>query len=129
MWITTIPISILSNRQLAPLEALSLYLKEKRLTNHQIAEALKRDDRTIWTVLHRAEKKKETAHKVQLSVTDQEVPLSLFHDRDVSALEAVAYFLHTLGFTFHQIAELLQRDDRTIWTSVQRYKKKKGELT
>jgi hypothetical protein len=32
--------------------------EEKEMTYHKIAEALNRDDRTIWTVYNRAKKKR-----------------------------------------------------------------------
>ena len=54
-----VPLRIFQNRGLAPLEAISEYLKdEKELTYHQIAELLNRDDRTIWTCYNRAKKKR-----------------------------------------------------------------------
>jgi len=122
-----IPLNILSDRSLAPLEAISLHLKDQGYTNHQIAEAVGRDDRTIWTVLSRATKKKQTSSKQILSVSNIEIDVSIFQDRSVSALELISAYLQQQGLTLHEIAELLNRDDRTIWTSYHRYKQKKGE--
>lgn len=126
MIVTEIPISAVSDRTLAPLESIALFLKSQGLTNHQIAQAIGRDDRTIWTVINRAQKKRIKNQKPFLSVSDINIPLLIFHNREVSALEAIAHFLHDIGYTYHQIAELLQRDDRTIWTSVKRYETKVG---
>ena len=54
----SIPVSIIAERKLAVLESIVAYLKDSlNLTNHEIAAALKRDDRTIWTVYNRALKK------------------------------------------------------------------------
>ncbi len=54
-----IPVSILKNRKLSVLENVVSYLKENYGFNyHKIAVMLNRDDRTIWTVYHRAKKKK-----------------------------------------------------------------------
>ena len=54
----SIPSSILANRSLSVLEAISKYLKEEKgLTYHEIAVLLNRDDRTIWTCYNRAKKK------------------------------------------------------------------------
>lgn len=56
----SIPISVLSNRSLATLEAVVVYMKDSlNLTYHQIAEQLNRDDRTIWTCYNRASKKRK----------------------------------------------------------------------
>jgi len=57
--ISSIPISVLRDRSLKPLEAIVEYLKDiQGLTYHEIAELLNRDDRTIWTVYNRAKKKR-----------------------------------------------------------------------
>ncbi|MFH1400448.1 MAG: hypothetical protein ABIH41_02935 [Nanoarchaeota archaeon] len=55
-----------------------------------------------------------------------EVPSSIFRDRRACVLESVVYYLkETKGLTFHQIAVLLNRDDRTIWTAYTRTVKKR----
>ena len=53
------------------------------------------------------------------------IPSFIFHDRDIAALEAVVVYLKdSYGLNYAQIANLLNRDDRTIWTTYQRAKKK-----
>ena len=53
-----IPAVILQNKKLSVLENITFYLKaEYRLTNMQISQLLKKDPRTIWTVLDRAKNK------------------------------------------------------------------------
>lgn len=55
------------------------------------------------------------------------VPLSVFEDRTVSILEAlVEYLKDKRHLTYHQIAKMLNRDDRTIWTVYNRLSKKRG---
>jgi hypothetical protein len=57
-----IPSSIFKDRSLSVLEILVEYLKEKKqLTYHEIAQLLNRNDRTIWTVYHRAKQKRKHA--------------------------------------------------------------------
>lgn len=54
------------------------------------------------------------------------IPSSIFTDRTLKPLEAITEFLkdhHSL--TFHEIAQLLSRNDRTIWTAYHRAKKKR----
>ncbi|MBI1969360.1 hypothetical protein HYS48_01585 [Candidatus Woesearchaeota archaeon] len=59
-----IPTRIFQDRRLSVLEALVLHLKEKEGLNfHTIAVLLNRDDRTIWTVYHRAKKKVPSEHQ------------------------------------------------------------------
>lgn len=54
------------------------------------------------------------------------IPTSIFLDRDLSVLEAIAEYLKDKkGMRYSEIAQLLNRDDRTIWTSYQRAKQKR----
>ena len=54
--VNLIPINIFSNRKLSILENVATYLK-KELNYHQIAFLTGKNDRTIWTVIHRAKQK------------------------------------------------------------------------
>lgn len=55
------------------------------------------------------------------------LPTNIFKDRTVSVLEAISEYLKDeKGLTYHEIAVLLNRDDRTIWTCYNRAKKKRG---
>jgi DNA-binding NarL/FixJ family response regulator len=54
------------------------------------------------------------------------IPVSVLSDRSVAILESlVEYMKDSLGLSYHQIAEMLNRDDRTIWTCYHRAKKKR----
>jgi len=56
------------------------------------------------------------------------VPASVFNN-SLAPLEAVVLFLKEhLGYSFHKIALLLKRDDRTIWLTYSNAAKKKVEL-
>ena len=105
---------------LSPFESICAYLKEQqRLTYHEIAQLVKRDDRTIWTVYQHAVKK----HKQKFIVKKDDVfiPVKILQDRRLSVLEhLVRYLKDFYTLTYHQIAVLLKRDDRTIWTVYQR---------
>ena len=53
---------------------------------------------------------------------------SVFKDRSVSVLEVlVEYLKDKKNLSFHQIAMLLNRNDRTIWTVYNRTKTKRRE--
>jgi len=122
-----VPSSIFLDRELAPLESISEYLKdEKMLTYHEIAVLVGRDDKTIWTCYNRAKKKRESAPKSQrMSENLVEIPLEMFKNRTLAPLETIAAYLKdNRNMTFHEIAALLNRDDRTIWTSYTRSQKK-----
>ena len=56
------------------------------------------------------------------------IPSSVFLDRNISVLEAlVKYLKEQKKLTYHEIAVLLNRDDRTIWTCYSRAMKKRGK--
>ena len=119
-----LPISIFNNPSLSALETISKYLhEEKHLKFSHIASLLNRDARTIWSSYKSSKKK----HPSQLSVKpgDIKIPLQHFTDRSLSVLESlVSYLKENFNLSLHDIASLLQRDDRTIWTVYHRYKKK-----
>ncbi len=57
------------------------------------------------------------------------IPLSIFQDRSVAVLEClVRYLKDEKGLTFHEIAVLINRDDRTVWTCYHRAKNKEKKL-
>ena len=54
------------------------------------------------------------------------IPSFIFQDRILSVLEAmVEYFKDKKGLKYSEIANLLNRDDRTIWTAYKRAKEKR----
>ena len=59
------------------------------------------------------------------SINPMFIPVSVFQDRKVSALEAIVFYLvEVKKLTKHQIANLINRDYRTIWTVYSRANKK-----
>ncbi len=55
-----------------------------------------------------------------------EIPVSLFLDRSLSVFEILTEFLkETHNLSYHKIAVLTNRDERTIWTVYSRTKKKR----
>ena len=121
-----IPLSVFLDRGVSVLEAVSEYLKDsKELSYHEIAVLLNRNDRTIWTCYNRA-KKKNPGHVVKLAESKEHIPSSIFLDREVSVLEAIVEYLKDeRGLSYHEMAVLLNRDDRTVWTCYNRAKKKR----
>ena len=54
------------------------------------------------------------------------IPTAIFQDRELSVLEAMAEFLkEKKGMRYSEIAKLLNRDDRTVWTAYNRAKAKR----
>lgn len=117
------PLSIISE-ELTVLESLVKYLKEERAyTLHQIAEILGRNEKNIWHAYHNATRKK--AKKFSLDPSSPTVPLKIFSEQELSPLETIVVYLkEKRELNYHAIAQVLLRDDRTIWTSYMRAKKK-----
>ena len=130
---SSVPSSIFLDRGLAPLESISEYLKdEKGLTYHEIAVLVGRDDRTIWTCYSRAKKKRAAKPKPKVKAkdaeTEKDIPLEIFKDRRLAPLENITSHLKDItGMSFHEIALLLNRDDRIICTCYNRCVKKIGK--
>ena len=122
-----IPLSVFLDRRVSVLEAVSEYLKDsKELSYHEIAVLLNRNDRTIWTCYNRA-KKKNPGHIIKFAEGKEHIPSSIFLDRGVSVLEAIVEYLKDKrGLSYHEMAVLLNRDDRTVWTCYNRAMKKRG---
>ncbi len=122
-----LPISIFNNRELSCLETIVKYLKEEvKLRFHEIALLLNRNDRTIWTTYNNAIKKR----KEKLLVRESRffIPISILEDRQFSVLESiVSYLKGNFNLRYSEIATLLNRDERNIWTVYNKAMKKKNE--
>ncbi len=121
-----IPQSIFKDRTIAVLEALTEYLKDSlKMTYHEIALLTNRDDRTIWTAYNRAKQKR----KIKPMPRERAVltiPSTIFRDRKLSVLEVITEYLKDKKqLNYHEIADMLNRDDRTIWTVYNRVRKKR----
>jgi hypothetical protein len=115
---TFIPIGIFS-KDLTVLEAVVRFLKQTK-SNREIAKLIKRDERNISNIFRNAVKKFSPSR----GDNDLAFPCSIFNSK-LSALESlVEYLKEQRSLSYHEIAKLLQRDDRTIWTVYSRAKKK-----
>ena len=119
-----IPTSIFNDRSIAVLEAIVEFLKDdKQLHFSQIAALLERDDRTIWTTYDRVKKKRTQPRDTKYSGIL--IPISVFADRKVAAMEALCFYMFSkLDLSYSEISALLNRDQRTVWTCVNRAKRK-----
>ena len=127
----TIPASMFNN-SLSPLENVVLYLYVKfGFSQTEIATLLNRDHTTIWTTLENAMKKsKIQKYNELIAALEQEeilVPVQVFADRKLSILESLSiYIKDRFEMSYHQIALMLGKNDRTIWTVVDRARRKIG---
>jgi len=120
----TFPLSIIT-KKLTVLESIVKYLKEdKNYTLSRIAQILGRNQRNLWHTYNNAQKKLST--RFQIKESDILVPLDIFlQQTSLSPSEAVVVYLkEQRQLSLHQIATMLHRDDRTVWTTYNRAKKK-----
>ena len=120
-----IPISIF-NDQLSPLDTVVKYLKENlNFDFNKISAKLNRSNKTIWQAYDDAIKK--SPENMEIKASPYYFDISILSERKLSILELVVEHLkEKYSLPLHEIAVLLQRDDRTIWTVYSRAKKKRG---
>ena len=120
-----IPISVF-NDKLGSLETIVKYLRENLLLSFKQIAALTNRNEIALAVTYRNAKRKLEAKFAVTEISPYSIPVSILKDRNISVLESItAYLKDTFGLTYHKVAVLLNRDDRTIWTVYQRAKKKK----
>ena len=117
----SIPIEIFS-KNLGALESVSKYLKENLNFNYkEIAGLLKRDERTIWTAYQKSIKKQK--EPIEIKETKIQLPIQIF-TKNLTILESAVVYLKNKGLKYVEIAKLLNRDQRNIWTAYSRAFKK-----
>ena len=123
----TIPISIF-RCGLSSLQAIVVYLKDMmQLRYCEIAILLNRDQRTVWVTY--SEAKKILTKPLETAPSELDLTSSIFQDRKLSVLEHIVRHLRNKGIRFNRIGQLLELDQRTIWTVAHRAGKKiKNEL-
>lgn len=101
---------------MSALEAIVKYLRENReLRLSDIAKLISRDQRAIGVTYRFASKKMKLVIKAPASKYN--LPVSIISERKMSVLESITYYLRrNYDLSYHDVAELLKRDDRTIWT-------------
>jgi len=114
-----IPISIFTS-SLGSLEAIVKFLKENyHLKYKQIAQLINRNHITIGCTYRNARKKMPEPFKIEPS--EYTIPVSILKDRKIPVLKNISLYLkNTYDLSYHKIAVLLKRNDRTIWTTCNR---------
>ena len=120
-----VPLSVFKNDYLSSLETIVKYLRENLLLSFKQIGSLTNRNPIALAVTYRNAKRKLESKFVE-EISPYSIPVSILQDRNLSVLENVASYLKdTFGLTYHKVAILLNRNDRTIWTVYQRAKKKK----
>lgn len=116
----SIPVSIF-NTDLPPLEAIVRFLRESQQKGtNEIARLLCKKPASV-SEAYRNSKSKEFKFKS----TDVFIPILEFQNNpDLSVLEVVVTCLRSNNLKFKEIANLLGKDPKTVWTCHNRAKKK-----
>jgi parallel beta-helix repeat protein len=123
--ILEIPITVFSTK-LGALEAISKYMKENLGKSYtEIGELLSRDERTIWTACKKASEKYKG--EIKAEKTDINIPISIFENRKLTIFESIVVYLKEKGMKYNEIGELLNRNQRNIWTIYSRSVKNIGK--
>ncbi|MBI5003229.1 hypothetical protein HZC31_07635 [Candidatus Woesearchaeota archaeon] len=119
-----IPVSLFAATPLSSLEAITVYLREKRqLQFVQMEKLLDRNQIALSTTYRRARKK--YAISLDIPETKWTIPCLCIADKKLSVLESIVVYLKkTYSLSNASIAKLLKKDQRTIWTVLNRAKKK-----
>jgi len=108
-----IPVTIFT-KKLGALEAVVKYMKENlNLAYSEIANILSRNESTIWTAYNKANHKMKNAIKIDSK--DLKIPASIFN-RKLTILESTILYLKKKGLKYVEIASVLDRDQRNVWT-------------
>jgi hypothetical protein len=114
----------LFNREITVLECIIKYLKENLDLNYKkISKLINRDPKIVGITYRRA--KKKFPKKLKTDKKDLLIPVDILANRKLSPLENVVYFLvNNFNYELNQTADLIKRDSRTVWTVLDRAKKK-----
>lgn len=122
-----LPLNIFST-ELGALETLVKYLKENLgMRFSSIAMLLNRDARTIWGAYNSSlEKHPDPFLEIPDEISAIELPLSAIRNRRFGMLESLVWHMReNLGMRYSRIANLIKRNDRTVWTACMRAKRKR----
>ena len=119
----SIPVSIFSNRNLSATELVVRYLKEHAgMKNTEIAKKLGRSQQVVWSTYRNAVRKDKAELTVKARADD--IPLDIF-SRDHTILESIILYCRDVrNLRFTDIARIINRDERTVWTIHARAKRK-----
>ena len=118
----SIPATIFS-KEIGGLEALCKYMHENlNMSYHEIALAINRDDRTIWTAYQKAVRK--MSRPLEVKETRMILPVSIFKNRRLTVLESAIIYMKSKGLRYNEISNLINRNQKNVWTIYSRAIKK-----
>jgi hypothetical protein len=123
-----IPVSLFTASKLSSLETIVRFLRDtKGLKFTEMARVLGRDQRALSTTYRNA--KKKNPYSIKIQNTKFPIPCNIIANKELSVLEHIVFYLkHEYKLSNAAIATALNKDPRTIWTVLNRIRKKRGKI-
>jgi len=124
-----VPTAIFSDRNLSFSESLIDFLwAGSNLAPSKIGKLLSMDRRNVFTIMQRIAEKKKQKTTVPEPKENIFIPVDVFSERKFSVQEQlVAYLKEEKQLSNKEIALIISRSEKTVWTAYDRMKKKRGE--
>ncbi|MGB9748554.1 MAG: hypothetical protein ACP5OZ_02855 [Candidatus Woesearchaeota archaeon] len=120
-----IPIEAFS-KKLGILESVVKYLKENvNLKNKEISKLISRSQKTIWSSYNSA-LKKQSSKLMATKDSKIRIPIIVFSSNELGALESLVLYLNKNGFSVNEISSMLERNYKTIYSTLNNAIKKTG---
>jgi hypothetical protein len=121
-----LPVDLFSQRKLSSFEVIVKYLKENKILDYKEISLLTGRSYDCVAVTYRNTKKKHS--KKITANSNVRIPITIFSENNLSVLEnIIVYLKESLKKKFVEIAFLINRDQRTVWTVYSRANKKRGD--
>ena len=120
---TVVPLTVFCEK-LSPLESVVKFLHENRNKSFsEISKLINRSYRTVWGAYEASLKKNKK--RFEPEQTKYVFPTEILASRRLSVLETIClYIKDNYGLSYKRIASLIKRDERTVWTAVNRARTK-----
>ena len=111
-------------REISPLEALVKYLREnKKISYKTISEIIGRSESGLRATYSNVTRKYPKIIFSELEISGPILDLKLY-DKKLSVLEWVSNTLKKSGLKYSEISKILNKDERTVWTTNNRAERK-----
>ena len=120
----SIPVSILRLPKLSSLESIVKFLRENREMSYtMIGEHLERNPRTLAVTYAVAHQKMPERFDISIDNDVKRIPFTAF-SRRLGVLECICIYLKSQDNSYAEIARMIHKDQRTVWTVCKRAERK-----
>ena len=110
-------------KEISTFESIIKYLKENLgLANNRIALLTSKSQKSVWQAYNSTKRKYHPEFKIISS--EFYLPISILQEHLTTLESVIKYLKESQMLSYHKIASVLNRNDRTIWTVYQRVHKK-----